>query len=87
MRPLTTEAQPAPSAGAGGREVGTVKWFDSTKGYGFIVRDSGEDIFVHFSAIKGEGYRTLEEGARVEFAIGQGKKGPAAIDVLHSSKS
>jgi len=68
---------------AGAREAGTVKWFDSSKGFGFITRESGEDIFVHYTAIKGDGYRALEEGARVEFAIGSGKKGPAAVDVVN----
>ena len=63
------------------RETGTVKWFNSAKGFGFIVRDQGEDIFVHYSAISGDGYRTLEEGQRVEFSIGQGEKGPQARDV------
>lgn len=66
------------AAAASSRELGTVKWFDSAKGYGFIVRDSGSDLFVHFSAISGEGYRTLEEGQRVEFSVGTGPKGPAA---------
>jgi CspA family cold shock protein len=63
------------------RETGTVKWFNSSKGYGFIVRDQGEDIFVHYSAISGEGYRALEEGQRVEFSIGEGDKGPQAKEV------
>jgi len=65
----------------GKREAGTVKWFDSTKGFGFIVRDSGSDIFVHFSNIKGDGYRSLEEGQRVDFGIGEGRRGPMATDV------
>jgi CspA family cold shock protein len=61
---------------------GTVKWFDSTKGYGFITRDDTEqDVFVHFTAIQGEGYRSLEEGQQVTFEIGQGPKGPAAESV------
>jgi CspA family cold shock protein len=64
------------------RETGTVKWFNTTKGYGFIERDQGGDIFVHYSAISGEGYRSLEEGQRVEFSVGQGQKGPQARDVL-----
>ncbi len=63
------------------RETGVVKWFDEAKGYGFIARDSGGDIFVHFSAIQGGGYRVLVEGQRVEFSIGEGRKGPAAADV------
>jgi CspA family cold shock protein len=61
------------------RETGTVKWFNSSKGYGFIVRDQGEDIFVHYSAISGEGYRALEEGQRVEFSIGEGDKGVSTV--------
>jgi CspA family cold shock protein len=63
------------------RVTGTVKWFNGQKGYGFIARDGGEDVFVHYSAIQGEGFRNLEEGDRVEFAIEQGRKGPAAADV------
>lgn len=62
---------------------GTVKWFDSTKGYGFITRDDDEkDVFVHFTAIQGEGYRSLEEGQQVSFEIGEGPKGPAAEMVV-----
>lgn len=63
------------------QETGTVKWFNSEKGYGFIARDAGGDIFVHYSAITGSGYRVLEEGERVTFTVGEGKKGPAAQDV------
>lgn len=63
------------------RETGTVKWFNTSKGYGFITRDQGTDIFVHYSAIRGEGYRSLEEGQRVEFSVGKGEKGPQAQDV------
>jgi cold shock protein len=63
------------------REVGTVKWFDSAKGYGFISRERGEDVFVHFRAIRGDGFRTLEEGQRVEFNVAQGQKGLQADDV------
>jgi CspA family cold shock protein len=57
------------------REQGTVKWFNAAKGYGFIQRQSGEDIFVHFSAIEAEGYKTLNEGQAVEFEVKQGPKG------------
>ena len=64
------------------REVGTVKWFNGSKGYGFISRDDGDDVFVHFSAIRGEGYRTLDEGQRVEFTVAEGEKGPQAQDVV-----
>ena len=63
------------------REVGTVKWFNPNKGFGFIERNNGKDVFVHYSAINSAGYRTLEEGQRVEFTIEQGPKGPAAKDV------
>lgn len=63
------------------RIIGTVKWFNGSKGYGFIEREGGEDVFVHFSAIQGEGYRNLEEGQRVEFAVEQGAKGPQATNV------
>jgi len=63
------------------RETGTVKWFNSTKGYGFITRDSGGDVFIHYSAINSEGYRSLEEGQRVEFTVTQGQKGLQAQDV------
>ncbi len=66
----------------GKRETGTVKWFNDSKGYGFIQRDSGGDIFVHHSAIQGEGFRSLREGQRVEFEIVQGRKGPAAEAVV-----
>ena len=63
------------------RVTGTVKWFNGAKGYGFISRDDGEDVFVHYSAIQGDGFRNLDEGERVEFAVEQGQKGPAAVDV------
>jgi CspA family cold shock protein len=63
------------------RETGTVKWFNATKGYGFIMRESGEDIFVHYSAIQVEGYKTLSEGQRVEFSVMEGPKGLAASNV------
>jgi CspA family cold shock protein len=63
------------------REVGTVKWFNSGKGYGFIEREEGDDVFVHFSAILGDGFRNLEEGQRVEFSVEQGPKGLQATGV------
>ncbi|HWG97938.1 MAG TPA: cold-shock protein [Pilimelia sp.] len=61
--------------------VGTVKWFSDDKGYGFISREDGDDIFVHFSAIQGSGFKTLAEGAQVEFEITQGPKGEQASNV------
>ena len=64
------------------RETGVVKWFNATKGYGFIARNSGGDVFVHYSAIRGTGYRSLEEGQQVEFTVVQGQKGPQAQDVV-----
>jgi CspA family cold shock protein len=63
------------------RETGTVKWFNATKGYGFITREGGDDVFVHYSAIESDGYKTLNEGQRVEFTITQGPKGLAAANV------
>ena len=64
------------------RETGVVKWFNSSKGFGFIERDNGNDVFVHYSAISGDGYRSLEEGQRVEFTVVEGQKGPQAQDVI-----
>ncbi len=64
------------------RELGTVKWFNSAKGYGFIQRQTGEDVFVHHSAIQMEGYRALEEGAKVEFGLKAGPKGLLAENVV-----
>jgi CspA family cold shock protein len=60
---------------------GTVKWFNGQKGYGFITQDDGQDVFVHYSAINGQGFRSLEEGQRVEFEITQGPKGLQAANV------
>ena len=64
------------------KEKGTVKWFNAAKGYGFIQRPSGDDVFVHFSAIQSNGYRTLDEGAEVEFEVKQGPKGLQAENVI-----
>ncbi|MBN1486755.1 MAG: cold-shock protein [Anaerolineae bacterium] len=63
------------------RETGTVKWFNAAKGFGFIVREGKEDVFVHYSAIKNEGFKTLEEGQKVEFTVEQGPKGLQASNV------
>jgi CspA family cold shock protein len=63
------------------RVTGTVKWFNGAKGYGFIEREGGADVFVHFSAIQGDGYRNLEEGQKVEFEVQQGPKGLQAANV------
>ena len=65
-------------------EQGVVKWFNESKGYGFIERSSGGDVFVHFSAIQGDGYRTLVDGAEVEFDVEQGPKGLQAINVVQT---
>ncbi|MED4312934.1 cold-shock protein [Heyndrickxia coagulans] len=62
-------------------EHGTVKWFNSEKGYGFIEREGEDDVFVHFSAIQGEGYKTLEEGQKVSFDVEEGSRGPQAANV------
>jgi CspA family cold shock protein len=74
--------------GAADRErvmaTGTVKWFNAEKGYGFIAREGGADVFVHYSAIQMDGYRTLEEGQLVEFDVGPGKKGEEAQNVRRS---
>ena len=63
------------------RITGTVKWFNGSKGYGFLAREGGADVFVHFSAIQGEGFKNLEEGQKVEFEVEQGPKGPQASNV------
>jgi CspA family cold shock protein len=64
------------------RTIGTVKWFNNSKGYGFLARENGPDVFVHHTAIQSDGYRSLEEGQKVEFSIEQGAKGPQAKDVV-----
>jgi CspA family cold shock protein len=64
------------------RESGTVKWFDAKKGFGFIVRETGDDVFVHYSVIQGDGYRALKDGQKVEFEIVQGRKGLEAGNVI-----
>lgn len=79
VKPAHQKASPLPPAG---RESGTVKWFNTSKGFGFISRDSGDDVFVHFRAIRGEGHRILVEGQRVEFTIMMRDKGLQAEDVV-----
>ena len=64
------------------RIIGTVKWFNGSKGYGFIEREDGDDVFVHYSEINAEGFRNLDEGQRVEFSVSQGQKGPQATNVV-----
>jgi CspA family cold shock protein len=64
------------------RIIGTVKWFNNEKGYGFIAQENGPDVFVHHTAIQSEGFRTLKEGQQVEFSIEQGPKGPQATNVI-----
>ena len=64
------------------RIIGTVKWFNGSKGYGFIERESGDDVFVHYSSISGDGYRNLEEGQQVEFSVETGPKGLQAANVV-----
>ncbi|MFQ5442109.1 MAG: cold-shock protein [Thermodesulfobacteriota bacterium] len=61
---------------------GTVKWFNETKGFGFIEQESGEDVFVHYTAIQGDGFKTLKEGQDVEFEVADGPKGPQASNVV-----
>ena len=73
-----------PATPTGGRQQGTVKWFNESKGFGFIRDESGEDIFVHFSAIQGTGFRTLQEGERVEFDVVPGAKGRQAANVTRA---
>ncbi|MSR11598.1 MAG: cold-shock protein [Gammaproteobacteria bacterium] len=73
--------QPVYSNPGAVRETGNVKWFNASKGFGFITRDSGDDIFVHFRSIRGKGHRVLQDGQRVEFAVSAGEKGLQADDV------
>lgn len=87
IRTSVGEEAPASSAPQEDRETGTVKWFNTSKGFGFISRDSGEDIFVHFRAIRGEGHRVLVEGQRVEFSVMQRDKGLQAEDVIAAAPS
>ncbi|NLD47318.1 MAG: cold-shock protein [Clostridiaceae bacterium] len=61
--------------------IGTVKWFNAEKGFGFIEREDGDDVFVHFSAIQSQGYKSLDEGQRVEFDLEKGQRGPQAVNV------
>ncbi len=64
------------------RQAGTVKWFDRAKGYGFIAREGADDVFVHHSGIRGEGFKNLDEGERVEFLVEETARGPQATDVV-----
>jgi cold shock protein len=77
----SSRRQPRPASNNAPREQGSVKWFNASKGFGFITRDSGDDVFVHFRSIRGEGHRVLKDGQRVEFAVSQGEKGLQADDV------
>lgn len=88
IEPKSTKATAKPksrskpkAAGSGKRDEGNVKWFNMAKGFGFIRRDNGEEIFVHFRAIRGEGRRGLRDGQRVSFVVTQSEKGPQAEDV------
>jgi len=77
--------QPDPIIAYNSRETGIVKWFNTNKGFGFITRDTGDDVFVHFRSIRGQGHRTLIEGQRVEFNVTEGEKGLQAEDVAIAS--
>ena len=77
---LGTGSQAVEKVGAG-QEVGTVKWFNAAKGFGFITRENGDDVFVHFRSIQGKGHRSLGEGQRVVFSVAEGDKGLQAVDV------
>jgi len=80
-RPVTTQRAPGAAVASGSRETGQVKWFNGTKGFGFITRDDGQEIFVHFRSIRGQGRRGLRDGQRVSFVVAQTEKGPQAEDV------
>ncbi|AIZ33741.1 cold shock domain-containing protein [Pseudomonas parafulva] len=84
--PRLARSNPADAAQTSKRDTGTVKWFNTSKGFGFISRDSGDDIFVHFRAIRGEGHRVLVEGQRVEFSVMHRDKGLQAEDVIAVSR-
>jgi CspA family cold shock protein len=77
---LGTGSETSKRVGAG-QEVGTVKWFNAAKGFGFITRENGDDVFVHFRSIQGKGHRSLGEGQRVVFSVAEGDKGLQAVDV------
>jgi len=82
FRSFSEDSQAGSNAGnVAGRDVGTVKWFDSAKGFGFITRSTGQDVFVHFSGIAGAGFRSLEEGQKVQFTVTKGAKGLQAVEV------
>jgi CspA family cold shock protein len=85
----TTSSPPNGTCGKKGVQVerlkGTVKWFNNAKGYGFIGRNDGADVFVHYSAITSEGYKSLQEGDQVEFEISEGQKGPQAANVTKAA--
>lgn len=80
-QPAQDEMPAASEATTGDRETGEVKWFNVSKGFGFIIKDDGEEIFVHFRSIRGEGRRSLRDGQRVSFVVAQSDKGPQAEDV------
>ncbi|MBT8147144.1 MAG: cold-shock protein [Gammaproteobacteria bacterium] len=82
LRPTTSASVTATEES---RELGTVKWFNANKGFGFITRDSGEDVFVHFRSIRGKGHRVLRDGQRVDFLVSEGDKGLQAEDVAVAS--
>lgn len=79
------ESRREPQRGADGRYHGQVKWFDARKGYGFIIRDDGQEIFVHYSGIEGEGFKTLYDGQEVEFDVEDTPRGPQAVNVVKLS--